>query len=296
MPGEPIFPEFPANKKKNHKEEYKIMSVVNTNVNALVGLSNLYKTNKGISSSLEKLSSGYRINKGADDPSGLAIASKMSAQISGIRVAVQNAEDGANMIQTADGALAETTSMLLRMRDLALRSANEATLTDADKDQLDVEFQALMTEITDKATRVTYNTKEILNGDVSGDDLQVGPGSADTLAITIDTVTAATLGINADDIGAGGSPSTAIDNLSVALSAVADDRANLGALQNRLGYIVNDLMAADINLSAARSRILDADMAREISEFTRLQILQQSGTAILAQANAQPQSVLQLLG
>lgn len=272
------------------------MSVVNTNVNSLIGLANLYKTNKGVSSTLEKLSSGYKINKAADDPSGLAIASVMTAQIGGIRMAIQNAEDGSNMIQTADGALAETDAMLQRMRDLAVRSANDATLTGSDQDRLHSEFTALRTEITEKASRVSYNTKLILNGDVLADNLQVGPNNGDDIAISISVVTAATLGIAATDIGDGGDGAAAIDDVDTAIERVATVRSNLGVIQRRMGYIVNDLMAADVNLTASRSRVLDADMAKEISEFTRLQILQQAGTAILAQANAQPQSVLQLLG
>jgi len=296
MPGVAHFLSGAAYKNIRKSQGGSNMSAINTNVNSLVGLSNLYKTNKGISASLEKLSSGYRINKAADDPSGLAIASTMTAQIGGIRMAVQNAEDGANMIQTADGALAETEAILQRMRDLAVRSSNSAVLTASDKGKLEREYLALYTEITRKSTAVTFNTKILFGGAIANSTLlQVGPDKGQTIAVRISAITCAGLGIAATHVS-GAAASAALSGLTTALSRVGTVRAGLGITQRRLGHIVNDLMAADINISAAKSRIMDADMASEISEFTRLQILQQSGTAILAQANAQPQSVLQLLG
>jgi flagellin len=272
------------------------MSAINTNVNSLVGLTNLYKTNKSISSALEKLSSGYRINKAADDPSGLAIASTMSAQIGGVRMAIQNAEDGINMIQTADGALAETDALLQRMRDLAVRAANDAVLTASDMARLDEEYQALISEIQRKATAVTFNTKQIMAGAISNDPLQVGPDNGHTITVSIASVTAAVLSVSGTDITTAANASTAIVRADSGIATVASRRSELGVVQRRLNHVINDLMATDVNLTAARSRIMDADMAQQISDFTRYQILQQAGTAILAQANAQPQSVLQLMG
>ncbi len=278
--------------------EETTMSVVNTNISGLIGLNNLRLTNLGLQTSLERLSSGLRINHASDDPSGLAIAKGMEAQIGGIRTAVQNAEDGINLIRTADGSLSETQDILLRMRDLSVRAANEATLTSADLTRLDNEFQSLVAELDRKADAVTFNTKNLFNGDYAGGQvLQIGPDNAVTyqLTVTIQSLSsAAGLGLG-DDLTTLANAQAAITAVQSALDIVSDIRANLGIQERRLGHIIDDLKAADINISAAKSRIYDADMAVEISEFTRLQILQQSGTAILAQANAQPQSVLQLL-
>ncbi|HOC92715.1 MAG TPA: flagellin [bacterium] len=286
------------------------MSVVNTNISGLIGLNNLRLTNLGLQTSLERLSSGLRINHASDDPSGLAIAKGMESQIGGIRTAVQNAEDGINLIRTADGSLSETHDILLRMRDLAVRAANEATLTTADMTRLDNEFKSLMDEIHRKSSAVTFNTKVLFDGTYSaGQVLQVGPDNGATfrLSVTIPLLTVSgqlNLAFGADwmsvpadrrNLLVASAAQSSIDFVNSAINQISDIRANLGIQERRLGHIIDDLKAADINISAAKSRIYDADMAVEISEFTRLQILQQSGTAILAQANAQPQSVLQLL-
>jgi flagellin len=274
------------------------MSVVNTNISGLIGLNNLRLTNLGLQTSLERLSSGLRINHASDDPSGLAIAKGMEAQIGGIRTAVQNAEDGINLIRTADGSLSETHDILLRMRDLAVRAANEATLTTADLTRLNNEFSSLMDEIDRKSDAVTFNTKVLFDGTFSaGQVLQIGPDNGATFQLTvqINDIDSTGLGINTASVGVVANAQSAIDYINSAINQISDIRANLGIQERRLGHIIDDLKAADINISAAKSRIYDADMAVEISEFTRLQILQQSGTAILAQANAQPQSVLQLL-
>ncbi len=273
-------------------------TVVNTNVASQRGIANLLKVNFGLGESLERLSSGYKINKAADDASGMAISTIMSAQIGGIRQAVANAGDTISMIQTADGAYAETTSIMLRMRDLAVKAANDVTLTAADLIKLDNEFNALRSEITAKITRVTFNTKAILNGAVSADPVQVGPNKGQSFNITITALTTAVLKIPAGavKISTAALAGNAISAVDQGISVLASSRAGLGTVQKRLNHIVNDLTAADVNLSAARSRVLDTDFASEISNFTKLQILQQVGTAVLAQANASPQAVIQLLG
>lgn len=279
------------------------MSIINTNIQSLTGLNNLRITNLGISGSLEKLSSGFRINKAADDPSGLAIVTGMTAQIRGIRMAVQNAEDTINLIQTADGALKETDEILQRMRELAVRAANEAVLTTADRTKLNQEFSSLMSELTRKAQAVTFNTKTILNGGDSlstGAPAQIGPQNTATHRLTIKiptTLPSKLAGNNLETmkLTTTAKAQSAIQVVNSAIISIAAIRSGLGTLQRRLGHIINDLTSEDINISAARSRIRDTDFAAQISEFTKLQILQQSGTAILAQANAQPQSVLQLL-
>jgi len=277
------------------------MSVINTNISSMVGLNNLRLTGLGLQTSLERLSSGLRINHAADDPSGLAIGQGMAGQIGGITTAVQNAQDGISLIHTADGTMGDTQDILLRMRDLAVRAANEATLTTSDRKRLDNEFQSLKSEITRKSSAVTFNTKVLFNGTFSTRSLQIGPDNGTNFRLTtyIKSMAAGSIGLS----GVGGGASllstttaqSAINLVNSAINQVSDVRASLGIQENRLNYIVNDLQAENINISAAKSRIMDADMASEISQFTKLQILQQTGTAILAQANAQPQSILQLL-
>lgn len=278
------------------------MSIINTNIQSQVGLNNLRTTNLGILESLERLSSGYKINKAADDPSGLAIATGQTAQIRGIRMGIQNAEDTMNLIQTADGALKETDEILQRMRELSVRAANEAVLTTADRTKLNNEFGSLMSELQRKANAVTFNTKKILNGATSlatGAKAQIGPNNATEyqLVISIKDTRPANIGgnISAHKLTTTAKAQSSITAISGAITSIAAIRANLGVIQRRLRHVVNDLTAEDTNISAARSRIQDTDFAAQISVFTKLQILQQSGTAILAQANAQPQSVLQLL-
>ncbi len=280
------------------------MSVINTNISGLIGLNNLRLTNLGLKTSLERLSSGLRINKAADDPSGLAIAKGMEAQIGGIRVAVQNAEDGINLIHTADAALSETQDILLRMRDLAVRASNEATLTTSDRQRLDSEFTSLQNEIERKSQATTFNTKVLFSGLYSGAvadpglKLQIGPDNGANFRLTVNIPHMSLTGLRLSagwNILSTTTAQSSITQVNSALNTVSNVRASLGVQERRLNHIIDDLKAEDINISAAKSRIYDADMAVEISEFTRLQILQQTGTAILAQANAQPQSVLQLL-
>jgi flagellin len=293
------------------------MTVINTNISALIGLNNLRLTNLGLTTSLERLSSGLRINKGADDPSGLAIAKGMEAQIGGIRTAVSNAEDGISLIHTADGALAETHDILMRMRDLGVRAANEATLTTRDISRINNELQSLKAELRRKSQAETFNTKVLFSGGYSATNaqmLQIGPDNGTNMRLTLQIYAMTASGLFLNNVkgtwgavagslmistnAALGAVSMAwltIDNVNSAINFVSDMRAALGIQERRLGHIIDDLKAQDINISAAKSRIWDADMATEITNFTRLQILQQSGTAILAQANAQPQSILQLL-
>lgn len=286
------------------------MSIINTNVSSLIGLNNLRLTNLGLKTSLQRLSSGLRINQAADDPSGLAIAKGMEAQIGGIRAAVHNSEDGINLIHTADGALSETQDILLRMRDLAVRAANQAPLTTSDRRRLDEEFTSLKLELERKSHAVTFNTQVLFSGAFStgatgwvGQLLQVGPDNGDCYRLTVQIRSMGLSSLNLSGGAAGGTrqlishttAQSAIDFVQSALNYVSDARSLLGVQERRIYHIIDDLSAQDINISAAKSRIYDADMAVEIAEFTRLQILQQSGTAILAQANAQPQSVLQLL-
>ena len=281
---------------------------INTNVGALNSWRQLSMTDKAMGTSLERLSSGFRINRAADDAAGLAISEKMKAQTNGLNQAIRNAQDGISLIQTAEGGLIEVHDMLQRMRNLALQAANgtyDETATTGDLAKLDAEFQQLIKEIDEVATkRVQFNGKILLKGDYAAKDsgikLQIGPNTTDTLEVTIDNMTATTLGIDGSNIKThavitaeeGG----VLQKIDDAIEKVSTNRSKLGAFQNRLDHVINNLGVAAENLSAANSRIRDVDMAQEMMSFTRNQILVQAGTAMLAQANARPQSVLQLLG
>ena len=257
---------------------------INTNVAAMNAYRNLSVTDGQMSKSLEKLSSGIRINRAADDAAGLAISEGLRSQIGGLKVAVRNAQDGVSVVQTAEGALTEVHSMLQRMNDLSVQYANGTQNTDSQA-ALGAEFDQLQAEIT----RITDNTK--FNGVAlfSGTDLtfQVGYDKADTITVT-----------GADALKAVDTSAAVITDSSTvqtAITAISTQRASLGAFQNRFEHTINSVNVAIENLSASESRIRDTDMAQEMVSFTRSQILSQAGTAMLAQANQASQSVLRLL-
>lgn len=275
---------------------------INTNVGALNSWRQLGMTDKSMGSSLEKLSSGFRINRAADDAAGLAISEKMKAQINGLNQAIRNAQDGISLIQTAEGGLIEVHDMLQRMRTLATQAAN-GTYEKNDTDKINDEFQELITEIQEISSRTKFNGKSLIDG-TNADTaivLQVGAGSADKMEIKIKDMSAVGLGLGKVTSGSFAATATVtakgiIDTLDDAINLVSETRSKLGAYQNRLDHTINNLGVAAENLSDANSRIRDVDMAAEMMNFTRNQILIQAGTAMLAQANARPQSVLQLLG
>ncbi len=257
---------------------------INQNIDAFNSYRNLSVTQGQMSKSLEKLSSGFRINRAADDAAGLAISEGLRSQVGGLKVGVRNAQDGISVAQTAEGALTEVHSMLQRMNELAVQNANGTQSTES-KAALSDEFTALKTEIT----RITDNTK--FNGVklFSGTDLvfQVGSDAADK--ITVDGAAA----LKAVDVSA--ALITDSTTVQTAVTAISTQRAKLGALQNRFEHTINSVNVAIENLSASESRIRDTDMASEMVNFTRSNILSQAGTAMLAQANQAPQGVLQLL-
>lgn len=267
------------------------------NIMALNAHRNLMINNTQIGKSVEKLSSGFRINRAGDDAAGLAISEKMRSQIRGLRMASKNAQDGISLVQTAEGALNETHSMLHRLRELAVQAASD-TNTDDDRAALQLEVDALVLEITDITDRTEFNGMKLLNGDYETDALilHIGANEDQNLDITIGNMDAAALGVDAIDITTQAGANTAITTASDALKDVSDQRAELGAVQNRLEYTIANLDNAAENLQAAESRIRDVDMAHEMMAFTKHQILQQASTAMLAQANLAPQSILQLLG
>jgi flagellin len=258
----------------------------------------LNNTNTQLGKAMERLSSGLRINRAADDAAGLAVSEVMRSQIRGMSVASRNAQDGVSMVQVADGALGNVGDMLQRVRDLAVQASN-GTLTDAQRTNLDKEVQQVLTEIGKTGTDTEFNGIKILAGSVataaSAVTLQVGANGSQTIGFTIATVSTSDLGISGIAVSTAASASAAIASLDAAISTVTTSRATLGAIQNRLEHTINRLGLTTENLQAAESRIRDADMAQEMIAFTKQQILQQSGTAMLAQANQAPQSVLSLL-
>jgi flagellin len=275
--------------------------IINTNIPSLNSQRVLDRTNNDLKTSMERLSSGLRVNSAKDDAAGLAISNRMTSQIRGMTVAIRNASDGISLAQTAEAAMGILTETMQRMRDLAVQSANDGAVTGQDREKLQAEFKQLNDELTRIITSSEFNGKKIINGSLAGGVFfQVGANtSADNrisvdvsdLALTITSVTQASIGSGATDIGA----RIAIDAIDNAIKAIDTSRAKLGAVQNRFTTTISNLQSSIENQSAARSRITDTDFARETANLSRNQILQQAGTAMLAQANQSTQSVLQLL-
>jgi flagellin len=275
---------------------------INQNIAAMNAYHSLSVTDGQMSKSLEKLSSGFRINRAADDAAGLSISEGLRAQINGLKVAVRNAQDGISVVQTAEGAMTEVHSILQRMRSLAVQSANEGAADTNARNAAAVEVEALSQELDRIATSTKYGATKLLDGNFNG-TFQIGANSSDTLSIGITTgmALASLFGganlatFSTTMFSVTGSASTFIGQVDTAISAVSDARAKLGAVQNRFEHTIANLSVAVENLSASESRIRDTDMAEEMVQFTRSQILQQAGTAMLAQANQAPQAVLSLL-
>lgn len=266
---------------------------INNNIDAFNAHRNLMMTSLSLSRSMQRLSSGLRINSAADDAAGLAISERMRGQISGIQMAQRNAQDGIGLVQTAEGSLQQATSILHRIRDLAVQF-NNGTLDAASQAAITGEVNQLNQELTRLVGAAEYNGIPVLGGTPGGImvTLQVGPNNGDTLVINnLDIPTSLGTAVT-DFVTNGNADLTAIDG---ALNAISRDRGTFGAIQNRLEYTVNSLSIYQENLTAAESRIRDLDMAAEMTNFTRLQILQQSGTAMLAQANMTSQSILSLM-
>ncbi|MCG8513904.1 MAG: flagellin [Halanaerobiales bacterium] len=270
--------------------------IINNNISSMNALRNLGINGFKMGKTMEKLSSGYRINRAADDAAGLAISEKMRAQISGLDVAQRNAQDGISMLQTAEGAMEEIHGMLRRMRDLALQ-ANNGTNEATDLAKLHAEFGELIEEISGIAIRTSFNNKSLIDGTGGDIDFQIGANATETITIELGTINVgATSGLSINALDLTAAPEAAITALDTAINTVSEHRSTLGATQNRLEHTINNLAVSAENLQAAESRIRDADMAFEMSTLTKHQILQQAGTAMLAQANMRSQSVLSLLG
>ena len=279
------------------------MSVINTNVNALFAQNSMKTNARSMSSAMQKLSTGSRINAAGDDAAGLAIGQSMTAQVRGLNMAVRNANDGINMMQTAEGAMVEQTNMLQRMRELAVQSTN-GTYSSTQRSYLQTEFEQLGTQITAISTDTTWNGTQLLSGTskigvtaTSGSfDFQVGQNSGQTISIAIGDMSLSTLTASASlDISTASGASSAIGTLDTALEAINSQRATIGAGINRLTYASDNLTNISSNISASKSTIMDTDYAEASTQLSKTQIIQQAATAMLAQANQQPQSVLSLL-
>jgi flagellin len=270
---------------------------INTNLVSLNAQRNLSNSQSSLATSMQRLSSGLRVNSAKDDAAGLAIAERMNTQVRGMNVAIRNANDAISLSQTAEGALGKVGDMLQRMRELAVQSAN-ATNGSADRDQLQAEYLQLGEEITRTIAGTRFNGLAILEADAGALDFQVGADSADQVTVT-------TTDLSAGDIAAAvaetidgtdnTNPLAAMDAIDLALTELNTERANYGAAQNRFEAIIGTLQVSAENQAASRARIMDADFAAETANLSRAQILQQAGSAMVAQANQLPQQVLALL-
>ena len=241
----------------------------------------------------EKLSSGYRINRAGDDAAGLSISEKMRSQIRGLQKASANAQDGVSLIQTAEGALNETHSILQRMNELAVQAANDTNTTD-ERTAIKSELDELNKEIVRISTDTEFNKQKILNGSFSNKNLQVGANSGQTIAITINPMGSA-LNLGSLDVTSNSSAGDAISAIQTAITTVSEQRSTLGAIQNRLEHTIDNLDNVAENTQAAESRIRDTDMASAMVEYSKNQILSQVGQSMLSQANQSTQGVLSLL-
>lgn len=248
------------------------------------------------SKALERLSTGYRINRAGDDPAGLAISEKMRGQISGLNMASKNIQDGISMVQTAEGALNETHAMLQRMRELSVQAAND-TLTDDDRARIDVEFQELKKEVTRISTDTEFNTRKLLNGDNATTPLkiQAGANAGQTIDLTMNDMSADAIGIIDASIATRDEADASISTLDAAIKSVSMERSRLGAYQNRMEHAYNVNVNTAENVTAAESRIRDADIAKEMMNFTKANILQQAAQYAMAMHMQTAQGMLQLL-
>ena len=276
------------------------MSVINTNVSAMYS-QNAMKTNaRAMNTAMEQLSTGTRVNSAKDDAAGLAIGQNMTSQVRGLNQAVRNANDGINMLQTAEGAMVEVSNMLQRMRELAVQASN-GTYSTTQRGYLQKEFSALSSQITSINTQTKWNGTAVLSAATT--KFQVGAASGQTVSVTVSATTLAVLGISGATFTLSGATvasgitnaSSAITNLDSALGKINTQRANLGATINRLAYAADNLTNISSNLTASRSTIMDTDYAIATTQLSKTQIIQQAATAMLAQANQQPQSVMALL-
>ncbi len=273
--------------------------VINTNVAALNAQRNLTSSQSSLHKSMQRLSSGLRINSAKDDAAGLAISDRMTSQIRGLNQAARNANDGISMAQTAEGALQETGNLLQRMREISVQAAND-TNTDADRASLDAEFSQLVEEIDRIATTTSFNNQTLLSGGFAGSAnaavFHVGANADQTINLDITAATTSALSVGTLTVSNRSHANSSITAIDQAISRVDTLRGDLGAVMNRLESTIANLSNVSENISASRSRIVDADIAKETSAMTKNNILQQAGVSVLSQANQSPQLALSLLG
>jgi len=281
------------------------MTVIGTNVAAMRAQSASMTASNQLQASMERLSSGKRINSAKDDAAGLAIATKMTAQIKGLNAAARNANDGVSLAQTAEGALGQISNIIQRVRELAVQSAN-GTVTNADRAGLDNESRALIDQIDTIASTTNFNGVALLNGSAASVSIQTGTNATDTVSIALSDARSVTMNITKAavvgtagateiDLSTAGNASSALAKLDTALNTVASARASLGASQNRLSVTVENIGSTVTNLTEARSRIEDVDFSSETTNLAKAQILSQASTAMIAQANQAQQGVLSLI-
>ena len=268
--------------------------VVQHNLSAMNTNRQMGVVTDALQKSTEKLSSGYKINRAADDAAGLSISEKMRAQIRGLDKASDNAQDGISLIQVAEGALNETHSILQRMNELATQAAND-TNTSTDRTAIKAEIDQLTSEINRIQSTTQFNTQNLLDGKFTGKNLQIGSLKGQTIKISISNMNAATLGVSGLTVDKNSTAGVSMSKIQAAIDKVSTQRSNLGALQNRLEHTINNLDTTSENTSAAESRIRDTDMADEMVRYSKNKILSQAGNSMLAQANQQTQGVLSLL-
>lgn len=272
---------------------------INTNVAAMSASRTLSNTTQSMNKSLERLSSGNRINRSGDDAAGLAISDNLRAQVRGLRQAKRNAADGISLVQVTEGGLNEISNILVRLRELSIQSASD-TIGDTERAFTEREFQSLKAEIDRIAQTTNFNGRHVLNGEGDKLDIQVGVNNSENDRLSYDTrwanATAQALFVGAESIMTKEGAQNSLDKIDSGIKQVNEVRSTLGAMQNRLQSTINNISIYDENLSAANSRIRDTDVAEESSELTRQSILQQSGVAMLSQANTSQQLALKLLG
>ena len=268
--------------------------VVQHNLSAMNTNRQMGTITSSLQKSTEKLSSGYRINRAGDDAAGLSISEKMRSQIRGLNKASSNAQDGISLIQVAEGALNETHSILQRMNELATQAASD-TNTSVDRKAISAEMDQLTSEINRIQSTTQFNTMNLLDGSFKG-DLQVGSLKGQTISISISKMNAGSIGVSALKVSSNTAAGETMSKIQKAIESVSTQRSKLGAIQNRLEHTINNLDTTSENTQAAESRIRDTDMASEMVEYSKNNILQQAGQSMLAQANQQNQGVLSLLG
>jgi flagellin len=266
---------------------------INTNVAALNAYNNLSANQGKLESAFSQLSSGLRINKASDDASGLSISQGLTGQINGLTQAVTNAQDGTNVAQIADGALATSQSILQRMRTLVVQASNAGTQDSNSLGAIQSEITALNGQLDNISSQTSFGQTALLDGTYTGKKFQVGANASDTLSLSLTKSDSTTLGTNSINVST--TTAGALSAIDTALNTVSTSRANIGAFQNQLSYTVTNLQTAITNVTASRSNLTDADLATQVTQMTQSQILTSAATSVLAQANTAPQAILKLL-